>query len=47
LFQVMPVSDQLLPVRYREGPLDEPLVTNSRRVAFWTAPVTPVTVKRI
>ena len=46
LFQVIPVSVQLVPVRDKDGPFDVPLVTNSRSVAFWTAPVTPLTVKR-
>jgi hypothetical protein len=47
LFQVMPVSVQVLSVPYTAGPSVDPLVTNSRIVAFWTVPVTPVTLKRI
>jgi hypothetical protein len=46
LSQVIPVSVQLLSVKYKDGPFDEPLVTQSRSLALWTAPVTPLTVKR-
>jgi len=46
IFQVIPVSDQLLLVAYTAGPLTEPSVAYTRSLALWMAPVTPVTVKR-
>jgi hypothetical protein len=47
LFQVIPVSVQLLSVPETVGPFDEPLTTNIRKVAFWTTVVRPETEKRM
>jgi hypothetical protein len=47
LFQVIPVSVQVLLVPCIAGPFAEPFVTHNRILAFWMVPFTPLTVKRI